>query len=137
MCVCVCVCVCVWPSQSQSSYAVMRQLLFILDIYITMMSETLHVAPRGYYVATISTRVETENPEDELKPALDLLEPIMQKYVARCHDNTPLQLRPQRISFYQIFCFFYEKIRKKLTYFSPSAVTTEITFFPSHYASVL
>ena len=27
-CVCVCVCVCVWPSKSQSSYAVMRQLLF-------------------------------------------------------------------------------------------------------------
>lgn len=33
------------------------------------------------YVATVSTRAETRDPEKEVQPGLDLLEPIMQKSV--------------------------------------------------------
>ena len=36
--VCVCVCVCVWPSQSQSSYAVMRQLLSFFPVIFSIIS---------------------------------------------------------------------------------------------------
>ncbi|KAK2862104.1 hypothetical protein Q5P01_001637 [Channa striata] len=35
------------------------------------------------YIATVSTNVETSNPEKEVQPGLELLEPIMQKYL--CH----------------------------------------------------
>ncbi|KAK5912483.1 hypothetical protein CesoFtcFv8_002351 [Champsocephalus esox] len=33
-------------------------------------------------IATVSTAVETRNPETEVQPALELLEPIMQKFVS-------------------------------------------------------
>ena len=45
-----------------------------------MMATYAHnVAAQGKYVAIISTTVETNDPEKEVKPALDLLEPIEQK----------------------------------------------------------
>lgn len=39
------------------------------------------MAADGVYVATVSTTTETSNPEREVQPALELLEPIMQKSV--------------------------------------------------------
>ena len=55
------------------------EVFIISDIYITLLSSEHEVAPTGYYIATISTTVETENPEKELAPALNLLGPIIQK----------------------------------------------------------
>lgn len=49
------------------------------DIYISVVSYTHNVASDGMYIATVSTAVETSNPEKEVQPALELLEPIMQK----------------------------------------------------------
>jgi len=40
-----------------------------------------NVAPKDYYIAIASTTVETSNPEAELKPGLDLLGPVLDKYV--------------------------------------------------------
>ena len=37
------------------------------------------VAGKGFYLAIVSTTVETNRPEDELRPGLDLLEPIEEK----------------------------------------------------------
>lgn len=45
-----------------------------------MISYTHNVAAQGKYVAIVSTTVETDNPEMEVKPAMDLLEPVEQKY---------------------------------------------------------
>ena len=45
------------------------------------MSNAHQVCKSGYYVAVISTLVETEDPEKELKPALDLLSPVLEKFV--------------------------------------------------------
>lgn len=50
------------------------------DIYISMVSFTHQVAAKGWFIAMVSTTVETNNPEAEIKPALDLLGPIKQKY---------------------------------------------------------
>ena len=50
------------------------------DIYISMVSYTHQVAAKGWFIAMVSTTVETNNPEAEIKPALDLLGPIKQKY---------------------------------------------------------
>ncbi len=46
-----------------------------------MISYAHNVAAQGKYIAIISTTVETSEPEKEIKPALDLLEPVEQKYV--------------------------------------------------------
>lgn len=47
-----------------------------------MISYAHNVAAQGKYIAIVSTTVETNDPEKEIKPALDLLEPIEQKYFA-------------------------------------------------------
>ncbi|TKS71741.1 Rab GDP dissociation inhibitor beta [Collichthys lucidus] len=52
------------------------------DIYISVVSYAHNVASEGVYIATVSTTVETSNPEKEVQPALELLEPIMQKFVS-------------------------------------------------------
>jgi len=46
-----------------------------------MVSYTHQVAAKGWFIAMVSTTVETNNPEAEIKPALDLLGPIKQKSV--------------------------------------------------------
>lgn len=46
-----------------------------------MVSYAHNVATDGVYVATVSMTAESSNPEAEVQPALELLEPIMQKLV--------------------------------------------------------
>jgi len=43
------------------------------DIYISAVSFAHHVAPKGKWIALISTLVETNNPETEMAPALKIL----------------------------------------------------------------
>lgn len=45
------------------------------------MSYAHQVAAKGWFVAMVSTMVEGTQPENEIKPGLDLLEPIAQKFV--------------------------------------------------------
>lgn len=49
------------------------------DIYVCMISYAHNVAVQGKYIAIVSTTVETSEPEAEIEPALELLEPIDQK----------------------------------------------------------
>jgi len=51
------------------------------DIYVSCVSSTHCVANKGFYLASVSTTVETSNPERELLPGLKLLEPIREKFV--------------------------------------------------------
>ena len=44
-----------------------------VDIYICCVSYTHNVAAKSFYIATISTTVETGTPEKEIKVAEDLL----------------------------------------------------------------
>lgn len=59
------------------------------DIFISVVSSTHNVASAGMYIATISTNAETTNPEKEVQPALQLLEPIIQKFVTVSHLLVP------------------------------------------------
>merc|ERR1712071_189574 len=59
------------------------------DIYISMVSYTHQVAAKGWFIATVSTTVETSNPEAEIKPALDLLGPVKQKFFSVSDFYTP------------------------------------------------
>ncbi|KAI8010183.1 Guanosine nucleotide diphosphate dissociation inhibitor 2 [Camellia lanceoleosa] len=44
--------------------------------YLFCCSYTNNVASKGKYIAFVTTEVETDNPEVELKPGIDLLGPI-------------------------------------------------------------
>lgn len=46
------------------------------------MGQANMVTPKDWYVALVSTTVETNNPENEIRPGLALLEPIYQKFVS-------------------------------------------------------
>lgn len=54
-----------------------------------MISSAHNVAAKGKYIAIASTTVETNDPEKEIKPALDLLEPIEQKFVSISDQYAP------------------------------------------------
>lgn len=51
------------------------------DIYISCVSNSNVVAPKGWYIAMVSTTVETANPEGEILPGLQLLGPITEKFI--------------------------------------------------------
>lgn len=51
------------------------------DVYISMVSSAHAVCAKGLYIAMISTTVETENPENEIQPALQLLGDILEMFV--------------------------------------------------------
>lgn len=57
-----------------------------------MISFAHNVAAQGKYIAIASTTVETSDPEKEVKPALDLLEPIEQKFVSISDLYAPTDL---------------------------------------------
>ena len=57
-----------------------------------MVSFAHNVAASGKYIAIISTTVETADPENEIKPALDLLAPIEQKFISVSDQYAPTDL---------------------------------------------
>lgn len=61
------------------------------DMYIAMVSRNHKVAPEALYIASVTTIVETDNPEEELKPGLDLLGPILDKFVSVTPQEQPLE----------------------------------------------
>ncbi|VDO12829.1 unnamed protein product, partial [Brugia timori] len=56
-----------------------RFMNYIPDIYISLVSNANMVAPNGWYIAMVSTTVETNNPEAEILPGLHLLGPVTEK----------------------------------------------------------
>ena len=52
------------------------------DIYVACVSFAHNVAPKGKYIAIVSSQVETDDPEFELKAGLDLLGKIDEKFAS-------------------------------------------------------
>ncbi|KAL5516022.1 hypothetical protein EMCRGX_G001278 [Ephydatia muelleri] len=50
------------------------------DIYVCCVSYAHSVASKDHYIAIVSTTVETSHPEEELRPGLSLLGPIVEKF---------------------------------------------------------
>lgn len=46
------------------------------DMYLFCCSYSHNVAPKGKYIAFVATEAETDNPETELKPGVDILGPV-------------------------------------------------------------
>ncbi|KAK7066914.1 Rab GDP dissociation inhibitor alpha [Halocaridina rubra] len=61
------------------------------DIYVSLVSYTHQVAAKGWFIAMVSTTVETDNPEAEILPGLNLLGPIKQKFVTVSPIFKPLE----------------------------------------------
>ncbi|PFH54805.1 hypothetical protein AMATHDRAFT_135082 [Amanita thiersii Skay4041] len=59
------------------------------DIYIAMVSSTHNVCAKDIYIAIVSTIVETDKPELEIAPGLNLLGPIYDKFVTISPLYTP------------------------------------------------
>jgi Rab GDP dissociation inhibitor len=60
------------------------------DIYIATVSSTHNVCAKDIYVAIVSTIVETDRPEQEIAPGLQLLGPIYEKFVTVSSIYTPI-----------------------------------------------
>jgi len=60
------------------------------DIYITMISSAHAVCAKGLYIAMISTTIETKNPEEEIRPALDMLGQPLEMFVKIQELHEPL-----------------------------------------------
>ncbi|CAL8090903.1 unnamed protein product [Orchesella dallaii] len=61
------------------------------DIYVSLVSYTHQVAAKGWFVAMVSTTVETNTPEDEIRPGLALLGNIRQKFVTVSDYYEPVE----------------------------------------------
>ncbi|ORY00129.1 rab GTPase activator [Basidiobolus meristosporus CBS 931.73] len=61
------------------------------DIYIACVSSAHKVCPKDHYLAIVSTLVETDNPEEEIKAGLDLLGPITEKFVTISDLEEPVE----------------------------------------------
>lgn len=56
-----------------------------------MVSYSHLICAKGIYVAIVSTTVETDQPEQEIRPAIDLLGPIMEMFVSVSDLYEPLE----------------------------------------------
>ena len=54
---------------------------FNLDIFIAVLNYTHCVVKKGYYLAIISTMVETKDPTAELKPAFDIIGDVLETFI--------------------------------------------------------
>jgi len=60
------------------------------DIYIMMVSSVHCICKKDYYVAIVSTTVETNNPQEEIQVALDMLGKIKEKFVTISERYVPV-----------------------------------------------
>eukprot|EP01094_Clydonella_sp_ATCC50884_P008781 TRINITY_DN18334_c0_g1_i1.p1 TRINITY_DN18334_c0_g1~~TRINITY_DN18334_c0_g1_i1.p1 ORF type:complete len:488 (-),score=215.91 TRINITY_DN18334_c0_g1_i1:595-1995(-) len=67
------------------------------DIYVTVLSDTHNVVPKGKFVAIVSTAVETDNPAAECTPALRLLEPIVERFENVTETFEPIECDAERV----------------------------------------
>lgn len=68
-----------------------RQLDRNNDTYISMVSSDHAICAQGLYVATVATIVETDQPEAEIQPALNLLGGILEMFVTVTQLYDPLE----------------------------------------------
>ncbi|KAL1917592.1 uncharacterized protein VTP21DRAFT_3985 [Calcarisporiella thermophila] len=60
------------------------------DIYIACVSAAHNVCAKDYYLAIVSTIIETDNPEKEIQPGLNLLGPIVEQFISVSPIEEPI-----------------------------------------------
>jgi Rab GDP dissociation inhibitor len=71
-------------------FALFKLLIFI-DTYISMISSSHQICAKGIFVAIISATVETENPEEEIAPAVSLLGDVLDMFVSVSNVYEPTE----------------------------------------------
>ena len=66
---------------SIAHYIYKKNVFLFSDIYVCSMSHTNSVTAKDYYLAIVSTTVETSDPLAELQPGLQLLGTIQKKFL--------------------------------------------------------
>lgn len=61
------------------------------DIYVAVLSSRHMVCPKGYYIAIVSTTIETDNPHVELEPAFKLLGPRLDTLMGIAELYEPIE----------------------------------------------
>ncbi|KAF9176610.1 Rab GDP dissociation inhibitor alpha, partial [Haplosporangium sp. Z 767] len=61
------------------------------DIYIAGVSAAHNVCEKNYALAIVSTIIETDNPQEEILPGLNLLGPIVDKFISIADICEPVQ----------------------------------------------
>jgi Rab GDP dissociation inhibitor len=60
------------------------------DVFVCSVSSAHACSARGIYIAIVSTKMETRNPEAEIKCGLDLLGPILQRFTSVATTYEPI-----------------------------------------------
>lgn len=60
------------------------------DVYVASVSSNHAVCPKDMYLAIVSTIVETDDPESEIKAGLDILGPIHDKFISVSNIEEPI-----------------------------------------------
>src|SRR5271170_4887547 len=97
---------------------------FCVDIYIAEVSSAHNVCAKNHYLAIVSTIVETDNPHIEIKPGLDLLGPILDKYIFAFQDKTNSDLCRLRTFMFPL------KMGRKINVTSPRVMTPQVISKP-------
>ena len=50
------------------------------DIFIAVLNSTHSVCKKGYFLAIISTNVETDDPVKEIEPAMNIIGPVLETF---------------------------------------------------------
>jgi len=56
-----------------------------------MVSSAHCVCAKGYYVAMVSTTIESDSPEEEIQPAIKLLGPVVEMFTSVTEQFAPLE----------------------------------------------
>jgi len=79
------------PAMSVQIILPQKQLSRGHDIYVLMVSWAHSIAAKDKYVAIVSTVVETDDPQKEIEPALNLLGPILECFVSITETRAPIE----------------------------------------------
>jgi len=79
------------PAMSVQIILPQKQLSRGHDIYVLMVSWAHSIAAKDKYVAIVSTVVETDDPQKEIEPALNLLGPILECFVSITETRAPVE----------------------------------------------
>ncbi len=95
------------------------------DIYIACVSHAHSVSAKDHYIAIVSTIVETEDPEKEILPGLNLLGPIIDKFISVTDlfepmtdgtaENMFVSKSYDATSHFETVCFDVKSIYKRVT----------------------
>ena len=70
-----------YPKDKSEEKMVKNFIKKFIDIFIASLSYIHSVCQKGYYLAIISTMVETNDPVSELKPAFDVIGDVLETFV--------------------------------------------------------